>query len=199
MKQPDHILIHQDSGITEYGTPEPILEAARLTMGGIDLDPASSPSHDLRVRAHRIYTKETDGLSRSWHGNIWMNHPFGRGRNEKWIDKLMHEYILGHVDQACCITFNSTETKWFAHLLDFPQCFINGRTNYLLNGVPMEDAPKGSVVTYLGGEYSQIPCGLFLARDGQSEICPIPLLKILIQNIHQTKNDTRFSTVNEVT
>ena len=144
--------INQDSGKVEYYTPQRIVDAARMVMGSIDLDPASSPQANATVRARRIYTLEDDGLSLlPWKGRIFMNHPFGRKNNPKWINRLVWEYYCGDVMEACCITYASTSERWFQPLFDFPQCYLSPRTNYLLpNGTVKKDVPKGSVVTYMG-------------------------------------------------
>lgn len=144
-------LINQDSGITEYYTPQRIVDAARNVMGGIDLDPASSAAANERVRATRFFTEADDGLKQEWTGRVWMNHPFQRGRNHLWVNKLCESYTYGAVTEACCITFASTSEKWFAPLLFYPQCFIVGRVNYLLpDGTVKKGVTKGSVVTYFG-------------------------------------------------
>jgi hypothetical protein len=144
-------LINQTSGEVEFYTPAYIIEAARATMGAIDLDPASSAAANERVMAIAFMTEERDGLSQAWFGNVWMNHPFGRGENEKWIGKLTAEFNNGNVNQACCITFASTSEKWFQPLLQYPMCFLSPRTNYLLpDGTVYRGVTKGSVVTYLG-------------------------------------------------
>lgn len=144
-------LINQTSGKVEYYTPAAIVEAARRTMGGIDLDPASSPAANATVQAERILTVADDGLAHTWRGRVWMNHPFGRETNRLWVRKLVHEYHAGRVEQACCITFASTSEAWFAPLFSFPLCFLSPRTNYLLpNGRPLSGVTKGSVVAYLG-------------------------------------------------
>lgn len=168
--------IHQDSGDTEYYTPLEIVDAARVVMGGIDLDPASSEAANRRVRADRIFTAADDGLKQEWRGRVWMNHPFSKGEkackpscakkacrergyhldsdmpgNKHWIDKLLDEFARGHVTEACCITYAATSEKWFRPLLAYPQCFLYPRTNYLLpDGSVKRGVLKGSAVTYLG-------------------------------------------------
>ena len=143
--------INQDSGKVEWYTPGYIVEAARQVMGHIDLDPASSWVANQRVRAGTIFTADDDGLSREWFGNVWMNHPFGRGNNTRWIEKLVAEHRAGRVAQACCITYASTSERWFGPLYDFPICFIEGRVDYLKpDGTPGGGVSKGSCVTYFG-------------------------------------------------
>lgn len=146
-----HQLINQTSGEVEYYTPQNIIEAARATLGGIDLDPASSAIANERVRAESFFTKEDDGLSKMWWGRVWMNHPFGRIENPQWIGKIEHEFSEGNIDAACCITFACTSEAWFRPLLHYPQCFLSPRTNYYLpDGTLKRGVSKGSVVTYFG-------------------------------------------------
>lgn len=50
----NHQRINQTSGQFEYYTPPPIVAAARQVMGGIDLDPASSPQANRCIHAIHI-------------------------------------------------------------------------------------------------------------------------------------------------
>lgn len=144
-------LINQTSGKTEYYTPIGIVDAARRVMGGIDLDPASSCAANARIGAGKFYTIENNGLDLRWFGRIWMNHPFGRMSNPRWVEKLISEFEAGNISQALCITFACTSEVWFQPLLDFPQCFLSPRTNYdLPDGTKLRGVTKGSVITYLG-------------------------------------------------
>jgi len=72
----------------EHYTPGPIIEAARVVLGGIDLDPASCPVANETVRAASIYTKADDGLSRAWPGRVWLNPPGGivRWDGARWAE-----------------------------------------------------------------------------------------------------------------
>lgn len=94
-----HQFINQDSGNTEWYTPPEIVEAARLVMDGIDLDPASSlRANDIIVKAQDYFSAPFmvvvdavdgmpimapryylggRGLHESWYGRVWLNHPFG--------------------------------------------------------------------------------------------------------------------------
>lgn len=143
--------INQDSGDTEWYTPPEIVEAARATMGGIDLDPFSSAEANKRVQATRYFTKEDDGLVQPWAGRVWMNHPFSREMNRLCIEKAVRWYKSGEASQLCCITFAATSESWFQSLMAYPQCFLSPRTNYFLpDGTRKKGVTKGSVVTYMG-------------------------------------------------
>lgn len=50
----------------EHGTPPEFIRLAHETMGGIDVDPASSPAWNKNVGATRIITKEQNGLRTPW-------------------------------------------------------------------------------------------------------------------------------------
>lgn len=142
--------ILKDSGITEYYTPSYIIEAARKVLGEIDLDPASCEYANKTVQAKTIFTIEDDGLSKEWFGRVWMNHPFSKQYNEQWVKKLIDEYNEWRVKEALCITYASTSERWFQPLLDFKQCFVSPRVNYINRHGAKSGATKGSVVTYIG-------------------------------------------------
>lgn len=147
----NHQLINQDSGDYEYYTPAFIIEAAREVMGSITLDPFSSYKANETVRASVFMMQSDEPLEKEWFGNIWMNHPFSRDMNPACVNKLVYEYEMAHISQACCITYAATSEKWFQPLHKFPQCYLTPRTNYYLpNGTKKKGVTKGSVVTYLG-------------------------------------------------
>lgn len=153
MKRGAAQLINQDSGDTEYYTPQPIIEAARRVMGGIDLDPFSSAAANERVKAGIYFHLGRNGLVMDWHGRVWMNHPFSRDLNSKCVLNAVEEYESDRVKALCCITFAATSEQWFQPLLRRPQCYLSPRTNYHLpDGRLKRGVTKGSVVTYFGGD-----------------------------------------------
>lgn len=104
--------------------PEPMtkinLEAAKATMGAIDLDPASSAEANETVEAEKFYTKEDNGLQLPWKGRIWLNPPYG-GDARLFIERMLKEYKVGNVTAACALlNSHPTETKWFQQLFDYP-------------------------------------------------------------------------------
>lgn len=170
-------LVNQSSGDVEKYTPSYIINAARVVMPIIHLDPASCQNANEIVGALRYFTKKDDGLSKPWLAqNVWLNHPYGKPEktckatctkkkcrirgfcisediagNEDWINKFINEYKLKHFEQGCCLTFASTSEGWHQPLLNFPQCFIRGRVSHILaSGEAQDGTPKGSCVTYLG-------------------------------------------------
>lgn len=163
----NHQLINYDSGNVEWYTPPEIIEAARETLGRIELDPFSCWQANRIVLAENFYTKEDDGFSKSWDGKkVWCNHPFSRDNNKQIAIKAIGEFVKGA--EIVMITFAATSEKWFHPLLELPQCFIRGRTNYLdPKGNKVKGVTKGSVVTYLGNNVDKFYdafCGLGVVK-----------------------------------
>lgn len=101
------------SGENEWYTPAQYIELARLTMGGIDLDPASSEQANRTIGAAQFFGIDDDGLSREWHGRVWLNPPYAQPAIDQFIAKLVTEVLAGHVEQAIALTHNYTDTQWF--------------------------------------------------------------------------------------
>ena len=143
----------------ERGTPSYIIEAAREVMGTIDLDPASCATANEVVRAARYYTKEQDGLTRPWFGNVWLNPPFSNPLCKLFMEKLLEEYYTGRITQAVAIV-NASSGRWFHRLLgEFPSAWPNyycpsGRVEFYTlpgnnNNVGQNRYPN-QVIFYLG-------------------------------------------------
>lgn len=148
----NHQLINADSHCVEWYTPKEIIEAARKTMGGIKLDPFSCEKANQTVRANFYMTEEQDGWSSDWFGTVFCNHPFSRENNKRIAGKVIQEYSTNYlVTEICMITFAATSEAWFKPLLEYPQCYLHGRTHYYDQlGNKVKGCTKGSVVTYLG-------------------------------------------------
>ena len=61
----------------EHYTPPRIVNAARLALGHIDLDPASCEEANAWIKASRIFTREDDGFIKPWSGRVFLNPPGG--------------------------------------------------------------------------------------------------------------------------
>lgn len=160
-------LVHQDSGKTDYGTPINIIGAARATMGEITLDPATAPYWNKAIRAKKYW--HISNVTNRWHqpprfnplelswrvygkaSKVFMNHPYGRGNNLAWIEKVHSEYVKRNVLEACVLTFAEQSTKWGQILTRFPRWFPEKRLAHLgRDGKPNKGGTKGSMVTYIG-------------------------------------------------
>lgn len=85
----------------QWLTPPWIIE----TLGLFDLDPCA-PVNRPWDTAKEHFTKFDDGLSKPWHGRIWLNPPYGR-ETFKWIAKLAEHR------NGIALIFARTETRGF--------------------------------------------------------------------------------------
>jgi len=150
----------------EHFTPLNVVEAARHTMDAIDLDPATTKNaNEKRVMAQSFYTKDDDGLSKSWGGRIFLNPPGGRAVGNKssqkiWWQKLIEEWSrLGGVSQAIFVSFSielfqTSQADRIGQLpLEFPFCIPSRRIAYdkeFDDGYKTgESPPHASAIIYL--------------------------------------------------
>lgn len=144
------------SNSNEWYTPKQYIDAVRNTLGSIDLDPASNQTANKTVNATTFYDIHDDGFNKSWFGNVFLNPPYGRDKKlkisnqDKWSEKLIHEYKIGNVKSAILLVNATTETKWFTRLWEYPICFTDHRIKfYRLDGKP-KNPVKGQAFVYLG-------------------------------------------------
>jgi ParB family transcriptional regulator, chromosome partitioning protein len=94
----------------EHYTPSEIALAARAVLGRVDLDPASCAAANTIVQASRFFSKDEDGLARTWSGRVFLNPPGGRvgciSEPKKWWRKLADDYAAGRVTAAVFLGFN---------------------------------------------------------------------------------------------
>ncbi|MBM4012600.1 MAG: hypothetical protein FJ286_14705, partial [Planctomycetes bacterium] len=124
--------VANNSGDNEWYTPKKYVDAARMVMGGIDLDPASSAVANAVVGASVFHDIAADGLAHEWSGRVWMNPPYESGLVERFVSQLVAAVDDGSVSQAVVLVNNATETKWFQQLTAKAAaiCFPRGRIRF---------------------------------------------------------------------
>jgi phage N-6-adenine-methyltransferase len=138
----------------DFWTPKAVFEWAEKNLlptgQTFDLDAAASSENHL---VDYYYTEEDDALSLPWvketvHGrrfgiNVWCNPPYTRGLlsnlpTEKngyrmgFIQKAIHEVMIGNVDRVVLLVPARPDVKWWRTLVDFGVTihFITGRLNF---------------------------------------------------------------------
>ncbi len=146
---------------SEWYTRPKYIEAARLVMGQIDLDPASCSAANEIVKATHYYTREQNGLLLPWHGRVWLNPPYGRSAKMQglhqsaigaFIRRLLTCYAAGDVTEAIALVTTEVNAKWFYPLWQFTICIPDHRVNFI---VPVQQRNKysqmfGTCFVYLG-------------------------------------------------
>lgn len=128
-------------------TPQDIIERVRNTLGGIDLDPASSEEANKRVKATLWCSEEDDGLAQKWSfvgraQSVFVNPPGGKypkghalggqGKTGLFWQKLMTERAVGHIKHAVFLFFSiealsNLQGNDFYSPSQFPVCIPNRR------------------------------------------------------------------------
>lgn len=142
----------------EYYTPPAYIEAARHVLGYIDLDPASCHYAQTWIQAGTYFTKNMDGLSRSWFGRVFLNPPYsktrGRSNQEIWSRKLEDEIDAGHVEAAVLLVKAALGYNWFEHLFArYPVCFTRDRIRFLTVDGEMPPAKQANAFFLLYKEH----------------------------------------------
>jgi phage N-6-adenine-methyltransferase len=137
----------------EWYTPRRYIDAAIDVLGGIDLDPASSLAAQKTVSASKIFTKDDDGLSREWHGRIFLNPPYSLPLIHQFTEKFIGEYEAERIDAGIVLVNNCTDTGWFHALLSrFSACFTLGRIAFEAPGRAKFATRQGQAFFYAGAD-----------------------------------------------
>lgn len=151
-----HVHVAQNSGENEWYTPPNFIESARVVMGSIDTDPASSEVANRTVKAKRFFTKEDDGLRQKWAGNVWMNPPYAQPLMGNFAEAISYKYNEGEFEQGVVLVNNATETQWFQRMAATATaiCFPKTRVKFLdpegKPGAPLQ----GQAIIYFGTDPS---------------------------------------------
>jgi ParB family chromosome partitioning protein len=141
----------QQSESNEWYTPAHYIEAARATLGDIDLDPASNEIANQTVKATMFYTVDDDGLAHPWIGRVFLNPPYGR-MAASFIERMATEYADGNVTAGIVlVNAHCTDTSWFQCLWEGVLCFTDHRIDFYRPGdVGENKSTHGSVFVYFG-------------------------------------------------
>jgi phage N-6-adenine-methyltransferase len=149
-------------GSDEHDTPIDFFAPIAESLHGFDLDPCASATSDL---ANRNVTKDEDGLSRPWTGDVWLNPPYSEVAD--WMAYARQQYEHGNAKRIVALVFARTGTRWWhdnATTADLT-CFVKGRLTF---GNAENSAPAPSAVLVWG----QVPAALRQYLERQGEVIP---------------------------
>ncbi len=146
LSDPNLMKIMSSSESPEWYTPEDVIARVLDLFGEIDLDPCSNSHDKPNVPAHRLYTREDNGLNKAWYGKVYMNPPYGREISE-WTEKLAEEFNKGRVEEAIALVPGRIDTAWFQPMYNHLICTIKGRLSF---SEAESGAPFPSVAIYMG-------------------------------------------------
>lgn len=84
----------------EHGTPDYIYQPLHK-MFNFTLDPCTTPANPLGTP--NFYTKDDDGLSKSWDGRVFVNYPYGRKSAKIWLKKIITEWTTNSRCELICV------------------------------------------------------------------------------------------------
>lgn len=144
----------EGTGENEWFTPGEYIKAAREVLGSIDLDPASHLQAQTIVQAGQYFTKDDDGLTREWHGRVWLNPPYAQPLIAQFVSKMCSERKAGRVSAAIMLTHNYTDTAWFHEAAGVADaiCFTRGRVKFYEPDGGVAAPTQGQAFFYFGND-----------------------------------------------
>ena len=138
--------VHFSSASEEWETPQHIFDALNVQFQ-FTLDPCATPEN---AKCEKYFTKEDNGLIKSWAGErVFMNPPYGR-EITSWILKAYKESRNPDTIVVCLLPAR-TDTKWFHRYCTKGMIwFIRGRLKF---GENENAAPFPSMIVVFPEKY----------------------------------------------
>jgi hypothetical protein len=110
----------QDPAKNDYATPPALWRKLAEPVDGFDVDPCSGA--ESTPIAPTRFTKEDDGLTQAWHGDVFVNPPWSTNGDasakEQWLSKCRAEAKRDAVDSVVVLIPSDTSAGWFhEHIL----------------------------------------------------------------------------------
>jgi phage N-6-adenine-methyltransferase len=125
----------------EWETPQHLFDIINKNFN-FTLDVCASINNH---KCSNYFTIKENGLIQSWHGNCWMNPPYGR-EIINWMKKAYEE--SQNTAKVICLVPARTDTKWwFNYAMKGQILFIRGRLKF---GGQKNSAPFPSAIVLFG-------------------------------------------------
>ena len=112
-----------------------------------------------RDRRREWYGRGQDGLTLPWFGRVWLNPPYSdyAGQAAAWAGRLLREYVIGNVEQACMLVNMSVAYQpafqAIAGVATAALCIVNHRIAFVPGGGGQGARPSQSNVIYYVGPH----------------------------------------------
>ena len=136
------------SNTDEWATPRLFYEELNEEFN-FTLDPCCTKENH---KCEKYYTKEDDGLTKSWKNErVFMNPPYGK-EIIKWVEKAYSESKKGTL--IVCLLPARTDTKWFHEFIykKHEIRFIKGRLKF---NDGKQSAPFPSMLVIMRGKLDE--------------------------------------------
>jgi len=102
----------------EFYTPAQEIQLVKDVLCVISLDPASCKLANATVKAQRYYTREDDGLTKSWESRaLFCNPPFSRGLIAQFAKRFVDCGKKADFDSGIMLVNANTSSSWFQMLM----------------------------------------------------------------------------------
>lgn len=127
----------------EWYTPKWVIDSLVESGVKFDLDPCAPTNRPFEI-ASKCYTKEDDGHTKQWEGNVWLNPPYSRKLVVKFIEKLAQH------GKGIAFLFNRMDTALW-HDVIFPTAdamlIMRGRVKFIDSELrERQGATSGSIL-----------------------------------------------------
>lgn len=99
-----------------WSTPEWLIDLCIDVVGPFDVDPATHELARKIVAARTYYTAQTNGLDKSWWGNVWLNPPYSTELIRQFASKALAEWARGDIANMFVLTNTSHSVGWWKDL-----------------------------------------------------------------------------------
>ncbi len=128
------------SKTNEWSTPPAFFEKLEQQYGPFTLDPCATAEN---AKCERFFTKDDDGLTKSWEGEtVFMNPPYGRAVGH-WMEKAYMESTKHNATVICLVPARTDTGWWHRFAMKGDITFIRGRLRF---GGTKHPAPFPSAV-----------------------------------------------------
>jgi len=132
----------------EWGTPQSFFDKLNKRFK-FTLDPCATHENH---KCNKYYTKEDDGLSKSWKGEtVFVNPPYGDIK--RWVKKCYDEYFLGETMVVVLIPARTDTKYWHEYIMEAASeiQLVKGRLKFENGENKQNSAPFPSAVVVFGG------------------------------------------------